>query len=72
MSDPHEPQHVREGWNEAKPEVIPRGTPWPAFLAVGITCLGWGLVASPIIVGIGGVLFVVSLAGWIGEIRHEH
>jgi hypothetical protein len=40
-------------------------------MALGITFFAWGLVTSPIVIGMGFVLFIVSLAGWIGEIRHE-
>jgi hypothetical protein len=68
MSD-HSP---RPGWNVPKPDVIPRPTSWPAGLALGIALIGWGLITSPIIFGIGLVLFAVALGGWIREIRHEH
>jgi hypothetical protein len=61
----------RAGWNRPKPEVIPRSTAWPPGLALGITLLAWGLITSPVVLGVGLLLFVVSLAGWIGEIRHE-
>jgi hypothetical protein len=61
----------RKGWNTAKPEHIPRPTPWPAAMALGITFFAWGLVTSPVVLGMGLVLFIISLAGWIGEIRHE-
>ena len=60
-----------EGWNPARPVHIPRGTPWPAALALGIMFFAWGLVTSPVVVGIGLVVFAVSLFGWVGEIRHE-
>jgi len=61
----------RAGWNVPKPEHIPRPTPWPAAMSLGITFFAWGLVTSPVVLGMGLVLFIVSLAGWIGEIRHE-
>jgi hypothetical protein len=62
----------RAGWNEPKPEHIARSTAWPAALALGITFFAWGLIASPVVLGGGLLLFAVSLAGWIVEIRHEH
>lgn len=62
----------RAGWNKPKPDVIPRPTAWPAAMALGITLLAWGLITSPVILGVGVALFAASLAGWIGEIRHEH
>ena len=61
----------REGWNVPKPDVIPRPTAWPPAMALGITLLAWGLVTSPVVLGVGVALFAVSLVGWIAEIRHE-
>jgi hypothetical protein len=40
-------------------------------MAFGITLVAWGLISSPFILGIGAVVFLVSLAGWIGDLRHE-
>jgi hypothetical protein len=40
-------------------------------MALGITFVAWGLITSPIVLGAGCTLFAVSLAGWIGEVRHE-
>lgn len=62
---------LREGWNRAKPEVIPRPTAWPPALALAVTLLAWGLITSPVVLAIGVMLFAVSLGGWIQEIRHE-
>ncbi|MGO8994513.1 MAG: hypothetical protein ACLQVI_14435 [Polyangiaceae bacterium] len=58
-------------WNKAKPDVIPRPTYWPAAMAFGLTLLLWGLVTSPVVLGVGFSVIVVSLIGWIGEMRHE-
>lgn len=60
-----------DGWGKPRPYVIPRGTYWPAMMAFGITFLLWGFVTSIVVFGAGFVLFAVSLAGWIGEMRHE-
>ena len=62
----------RAGWNKPKPDLIPHSTPWPAALALGITFFAWGLITSPVVLGVGLLLFSLSLAGWIVEIRHEH
>jgi hypothetical protein len=62
---------LRPGWTVPHPEVLPKPTFWPAALAFAITFLLWGIVTSPIITVVGGILFGVSLAGWIGDIRHE-
>jgi hypothetical protein len=61
----------RVGWNVPKPDRIPRPTAWPPAMALGITCFAWGFVTSPVVLGIGLAVFALSLAGWIGEIRHE-
>ena len=60
-----------EDWNRPKPDVIPRPTFWPAGLALGITFGFWGIVTSLVVVAVGCAVFVVSLVGWIGEMRHE-
>ena len=62
---------ARPGWSKPRPEVIPRPTAWPPAMALGIMFFAWGLVTSPVVLGVGAALFVVSLGGWIGEIRHE-
>ena len=58
-------------WNSPQAVKLPEPTIWPVTLAVGITCLVWGLVTSLIITGVGFVLFAFALNGWIQEIRHE-
>jgi hypothetical protein len=65
----HEAHSLRKGWSAALPADIPAPTPWPPALALGVALSGWGLIASPVILAIGAVLFVVSLAGWIGDLR---
>jgi hypothetical protein len=62
---------MRAGWNVPKPDVIPRPTSWPPAMALGIALLGWGFITSPIVLCVGLLVFVTSLVGWIGEIRHE-
>jgi hypothetical protein len=63
---------LHPGWSWAQPEHIPTPTYWPAALALGITLLLWGLITSPLLVGIGLIVFVLALAGWIGEMRNEN
>jgi hypothetical protein len=58
-------------WSEARPREIPHPTAYPAGMAFGTTLLFWGFITSPVLVGIGLVVMTVSLAGWIGEMRHE-
>ena len=75
MSQEHQSSHetsLPPGWSRPKPEELAVPTWWPALLALGATFIAWGLVTSFIVWIIGLVTFAVSLAGWIGEIRHEH
>lgn len=58
-------------WSKPKPDVIPRPTYFPAAMAFGITCSLWGIVTSPVVLGIGLLVVALSLGGWIGEMRHE-
>ena len=60
-----------DGWGKPRPYVIPRPTYWPAMMAFGLTFLFWGFATSLVVLAAGVVVFAVSLAGWIGEMRHE-
>lgn len=68
-----------EGWHKPKPDVLPKPGYWPFLLALGIAFMLWGLavgfneVFSTIIIvsGLGLILFIVALAGWIGDLRDE-
>ena len=64
-------ENEKAEWALARPEIIPRPTFWPAGLAFGITFLMWGLLTSPVLITVGLAVFIVSLVGWIGELRHE-
>ena len=73
MNDPvkHRTPAEHADWNLARPEVIPEPTAWPASLALGATLTLWGLATSLIISAIGLGVFAISIAGWIGDLRHE-
>lgn len=62
---------LKPGWSRPKPKTLPRPTYWPVVMALGIIFIAWGVVTTWIIASVGAVLFVISLAGWIGEIRNE-
>ena len=66
------PSPSPQDWSHPKPEVIAKPSWWPAALAMGATLFFWGLVTSLFVLIAGLVAFAISLAGWIGEIRHEH
>ena len=60
-----------EDWEKAKPEILPRPTYWPFFLAMGLTFIFWGLLTTWVILLAGLLIFTIALAGWINQIRHE-
>lgn len=70
--DGHGHEELRPGWSRPKPEHVPRPTYWPAVLAFGVTFLFWGLISSPIVAAVGLTIGAIGLAGWIGELRHDH
>jgi hypothetical protein len=45
---------------------MPKPTVWPMVLSLGIVLSGLGAVTSPAFLVLGGMIFVVALAGWIG------
>jgi hypothetical protein len=59
-------------WHDPLPEKIPEPTYWPFLLAFGIVLIFWGLVSAWLISLAGVIIFAASLAGWIGEMIHEH
>lgn len=51
---------------------LPAPSIWPAAAGLGIALGFFGIVTS-LFVGLVGILvFVVAVAGWIGELVHEH
>lgn len=71
VGDEHDAREpLPEGWHRARPEQIPRPTYWPVVVALAITLIFWGAVSALAISVVGLVLLVISLAGWIGELRH--
>ncbi|MGI8435849.1 MAG: cytochrome c oxidase subunit 4 [Chthoniobacterales bacterium] len=62
---------VQPDWEALPPERLPRPNYFPSGLAMGTAFFFWGFVTSPVILAVGGGLFVASLAGWISEMRRE-
>ncbi len=74
MKRVHDPDtHAKPdaAWSEARPATVPRATYAPAATAFGLTFLLWGLVTSPVVLGVGAVVVVLSIASWIGEMTRE-
>lgn len=72
LHDQPEESRERDGWAEPLPHTLPRPTYWPAVFALGSILILWGLITTLAITAVGGLLFLGSVAGWIGELRHEH
>ena len=58
----------RQEWVEALPEKVPEATFAPAFLALGITFLLFGIVSSYVFSAAGLILMVWSIGKWVGEL----
>jgi hypothetical protein len=61
-----------DAWNKPHGGHIPEPTYMPVMMALGMVCMLWGIVTTPLMSLVGAVLFVISITGWIGELRHEH
>ncbi len=58
------------GWSTPLPEKNPPSTYAPAFLALGITFLLFGVVSSYVFSAAGSILMAVSISKWVGELLH--
>ncbi len=58
-------------WSLPPEQAIPKPTYAPAMLAMGVTLLMWGVVASWVFSAAGFVISVVALKNWIGEMVHD-
>jgi len=67
-SEQHPESPGTQEWLEPLPEKVPEATFAPAFLALGVTFLLFGIVSSYVFSGAGLVLMVWSIGKWIGEL----
>jgi mono/diheme cytochrome c family protein len=55
---------------------MPKPTIWPMVLSLGLTLIAAGVAFGPAYFAVGGLLFVVALVAWFGELMpgegHEH
>lgn len=61
-----------QGWTNPEGMHVPEPTYAPLFLAIGMMCMLWGIVTTPLLSLVGGILFAIAITKWIGEVRHEH
>lgn len=43
---------------------------WPAVMGLGMTLLLFGVVTDVLFSLLGGLLIIIALGGWIGELLH--
>jgi hypothetical protein len=65
------PARAPADWNSPKPDSLAKPTWYPAALAFGVTLTTWGLIVSAIVLAMGLAVVILSLSGWIRDIRHE-
>ncbi len=53
----------------ADPQEIPAPSFWPFILAFGVMFLFWGIITSFIVSLVGVIIMIISIAGWISELR---
>ncbi len=71
LPDTDNPLKPDASWSVAKPAAVPRDTYAPAATAFGLTFLLGGLVTSPVVLVVGLVVFLTSIANWLAEITRE-
>lgn len=62
---------ANEEWNNATPQDIPHATYWPVIVALGLSCMFWGILTVYYISIAGFLLFFVGVGGWINDLREE-
>jgi hypothetical protein len=60
----------RDSWNKPLPEKLPRPTYWPFIVSLGIMMMAMGVVTDFAVTIVGFFLFIIAIAGWIGELQH--
>jgi hypothetical protein len=51
---------------------LPQPSVWPAVVGAGVSIAAFGVATSFAFCGLGAILFVWGLSGWIGELRRGH
>ncbi len=62
---------IKPGWFALPVENLPHSTYWPVVLSLGLLFGVFGLVTSFIFSLVGIVLFILGIAGWIGNMWNE-
>jgi len=68
----HFPPRPAPDWSNPKPAALPKPTYAPASVAFGIMLSAAGVVTSFWVSFAGVIVFALGIAGWIGDLFHEH
>src|SRR5262245_66215056 len=68
MTDENPTSSGRDAEADGKSVELPRPTAWPMVLALGLALAAAGVVTGSAFFLVGGVVFAVGLAGWVGEL----
>ncbi|GAC1427497.1 MAG: hypothetical protein NVSMB65_00140 [Chloroflexota bacterium] len=71
IGQPTAQRPLAPGWSRPRPDRTPPPTYWPAVFALGITLFAWGIISNLFVLAAGLIIFVVGLAGWIGDLLHD-
>lgn len=69
---PAQPTHHPKGSTIPRPEIPPPPTHWPFVTAVGLAICFWGILLNLLVICVGGGIFVIGMAGLVGDWVHEH
>jgi len=69
---PGEPAPDPERSTPPRPENPPPPTVWPFVTAVGLAITFWGMVLNLLVVCVGVGVFLVGMAGLVGDWVREH
>jgi hypothetical protein len=69
---PAEPAHDLRGLAVPRPVNPPPPTVWPFVTSVGLMIGFWGVVLNLLVVSVGAGVFLVGMAGLVGDWVREH
>jgi hypothetical protein len=53
-------------------EHLPSPSVWPFVVGAGVASAALGVATTFALCGLGAVLFIWGMSGWIGDLRHAH
>jgi hypothetical protein len=68
MTDENPTLSGRDAEADGNSVELPRPTAWPMAVSLGLALAATGVVAGSAFLVVGGVVFAIGLAGWVGEL----